>query len=33
LYTKAPPAPAPIAIDAGKTVEIDLPFDDANKLP
>jgi hypothetical protein len=33
LYTKQPPAPAPIAIDAGKTVEIDLPFDDTNKMP
>lgn len=33
LYTKEPPKPAPINIDAGKTVEIDLPFDDSTKMP
>jgi hypothetical protein len=33
IYTKEPPKPAPIAIDAGKTVEIDLPFDDTIKMP
>jgi len=33
MYTKEPPAPAPINIDAGKTVEIDLPFDDSAKMP
>jgi hypothetical protein len=33
LYTKEPPKPAPINIDAGKTVEIDLPFDDSIKMP
>ncbi len=33
MYTKEPPAPAPIAIDAGKTVEVDLSFDDSFKMP
>jgi hypothetical protein len=33
MYSKEPPAPAPINIDAGKTVEIDLPFDDSSKMP
>jgi hypothetical protein len=33
VYTKEPPKPEPIAIDAGKTVEIDLPFDDTIKMP
>jgi len=33
MYTKEPPKPGPIAIDPGKTVEIDLPFDDTVKLP
>ena len=33
LYTKEPPKPGPIAIDAGKTVEVDLPFDDTIKMP
>jgi hypothetical protein len=33
LYTKAPPQPGPIAIDAGKTVEVDLAFDDTIKMP
>jgi hypothetical protein len=33
LYTKEPPKPEPINIDAGKTVEIDLPFDDTTKMP
>jgi hypothetical protein len=33
LYTKEPPKPAPISIDAGKTVEVDLPFDDTIKMP
>jgi hypothetical protein len=33
LYTKEPPKPGPIAIDAGKSAEIDLPFDDTIKMP
>jgi hypothetical protein len=33
VYTKEPPKPGPISIDAGKTFEIDLPFDDAIKMP
>jgi hypothetical protein len=33
VYTKEPPKPGPINIDAGKTVEIDLPFDDTIKMP
>jgi len=33
LYTKEPPKPGPIAIDACKTVEVDLPFDDTIKMP
>ncbi len=33
LYTKEPPAPGPIAIDEGKTVQVDLPFDDTAKMP
>ena len=33
LYTKEPPKPGPITIDAGKTVEVDLPFDDTIKMP
>ena len=33
LYTKEPPKPGPINIDAGKAVEIDLAFDDTIKMP
>jgi hypothetical protein len=33
VYTKEPPKPGPINIDAGKTIEIDLPFDDTIKMP
>ena len=33
MYTKEPPAPGAIAIDDGKTVEVDLPFDDTAKMP
>ncbi|MGA2592763.1 MAG: hypothetical protein ABSH32_22860 [Bryobacteraceae bacterium] len=33
MYTKAPPTPAPVNIDEGKTAEIDLPFDDSAKMP
>jgi hypothetical protein len=33
MYTKEPPKPAPINIDAGKTAEIDVPFDDSAKMP
>jgi len=33
VYTKEPPKPEPIAIDAGRTVEVDLPFDDRIKMP
>jgi len=33
MYTKEPPKPAPIDIEAGKTVEIELAFDDSQKMP
>jgi hypothetical protein len=33
VYTKEPPKPGPIDIDAGKTVAVDLPFDDSFKMP
>jgi len=33
MYTKEPPKPEPINIEAGKTVEISLPFDDTIKMP
>jgi hypothetical protein len=33
MYTKAPPAPGPIAIDEGKTVEVEVSFDDTAKMP
>lgn len=33
VYTKEPPKPEPIAIEAGKTVEVALPFDDSIKMP
>ena len=33
MYTKEPPTPGPIAIDEGKTVEVDLTFDDSSKMP
>jgi hypothetical protein len=33
MYTKEPPKPGPVNIDAGKTVEIELPFDDTVKWP
>jgi len=33
LYAKEPGKPAPIAVEAGKTGKIDLPFDDTIKMP
>jgi hypothetical protein len=33
LYSKTPGKPEPIEIEAGKTVSIDLPFDDTAKMP
>ena len=33
MYTKEPPKPEPINIDAGKTAEVDLVFDDTAKMP
>ena len=33
MYTKEPPKPTPINIDAGKTAEVDVPFDDTQKMP
>ncbi len=33
IYTKEPPAPAPIAIEPGKTTEIELQFDDSIRVP
>jgi hypothetical protein len=33
MYSTTPGQPGPIAIDAGKTTKIDLPFDDSFKMP
>jgi len=33
MYTKQPPQPEPINIDEGKTVQVELPFDDSTKMP
>jgi len=33
MYSKEPGKPGPIAIEAGKTVSVDLAFDDSNKMP
>ena len=33
MYTKEPPKPAPVDIEAGKTVEIEVAFDDSAKMP
>jgi hypothetical protein len=33
IYGKTPGEPGPIAIEAGKTTEIDVPFDDTIKMP
>jgi hypothetical protein len=33
MYTKNPPAPEPIKVEEGKTVEIELTFDDSFKMP
>jgi hypothetical protein len=33
MYTKEPPKPGPIAIDAGKTAEVEVAFDDTAKMP
>jgi len=32
-YSKAPPQPSAVEIEEGKTVEIELPFDDSTKMP
>lgn len=33
MYTKEPPKPGPITIDAGKSAEVDVAFDDTMKMP
>ena len=33
LYSKTPMTPEPVKIEAGKTAQIDLPFDDSMKMP
>jgi len=33
MYSKQPPQPDPINIDEGKTVEIEVAFDDSAKMP
>jgi hypothetical protein len=33
MYGKTPGEPGPIAIEAGKTTQIDVPFDDTIKMP
>jgi hypothetical protein len=33
MYSKTPPAPEPIKIEPGKTVEVELAFDDSFKIP
>ena len=33
LYSKTPGQPAPVNLDEGKTIEIDLAFDDTAKMP
>jgi hypothetical protein len=33
MYSKTPPQPGPIEIEAGKTVEIAVEFDDSAKMP
>jgi len=33
LFSKTPGQPAPVNLDEGKTVEIDLAFDDTSKMP
>jgi hypothetical protein len=33
LYSKTPGQPAPVNLDEGKTVEINLAFDDTTKMP
>ena len=33
LYSKTPGQPVPVNLDEGKTVEIDLAFDDTTKMP
>ena len=33
MYTKEPPKPAPINIDSGKSAEVELAFDDSQKMP
>jgi len=33
MYSKEPPQPGAISIDEGKTVEIDVAFDDSAKMP
>ncbi|HVN06862.1 MAG TPA: hypothetical protein VMT86_20730 [Bryobacteraceae bacterium] len=33
MYSKEPPKPGPVDIEAGKTVEIEVAFDDSAKMP
>lgn len=33
IYSTQPPQPSPITIDEGKTVEVDVTFDDTAKMP
>lgn len=33
IYKKTPGEPAPVTIEAGKTVSVDVPFDDTVKMP
>jgi hypothetical protein len=33
MYQKTPGEPAPVTIEAGKTVSVDVPFDDTVKMP
>ena len=33
LYSKTPGQPAPVNLDEGKTVEIEIAFDDTSKMP
>lgn len=33
MYSKTPGTPEPVKVEAGQTVEIELPFDDTAKMP
>jgi hypothetical protein len=33
MYSKTPSTPEPVTLEAGKTVKIELPFDDSVKMP